>query len=106
MNDGWRCALSRQGQAIPPTWFREELEVSGPQEDTRAYWLEQLHPALASLSPNSLPIAEAALRACPVDSALLLMAALAALVAEQPDRAIGFLKRFERRYAANKARRY
>src|SRR3954452_2397971 len=94
-------SLGRAKQSFLPG-FADEPDVSGPGKDTRAYWLEQLHPALANLSPNSLPVAEAALRACPVDSALLLMAALAALLAKQPDRAIGFLKRFERRYAANK----
>ena len=99
---GGAPSVGRAKQSLLPG-FAEEPDVSGPGKDTRAYWLEQLHPALANLSPNSLPIAEAALRACPVDSALLLMAALAALVAKQPDRAIGFLKRFERRYAANKA---
>ena len=36
------------------------------------------------------------------NSALLLMAALAALVVGQPDRAIGFLKRFERKYEPDK----
>jgi superfamily II DNA or RNA helicase len=99
---GGAPSVGRAKQSLLPG-FAEEPDVSGPGKNTRAYWLEQLHPALASLSPNSLPIAEAALRACPIDSALLLMAALAALVAKQPDRAIGFLKRFERRYAANKA---
>ena len=52
-----------------------ELEEPGLQQDTRAYWLQQLRPAFAALSPDALRIAEAALRACPADSALLLMAA-------------------------------
>src|SRR4051812_36436020 len=99
---GGAPSVGRAKQSLLPG-IAEEPDVSGPGKNTRAYWLEQLHPALASLSPNSLPIAEAALRACPTDSALLLMAALAALVAKQPDRAIGFLKRFERRYEPNKA---
>ncbi|MDN3563898.1 SNF2-related protein [Paeniroseomonas aquatica] len=62
-----------------------------------------MRAVLADLSPDALGIAEAALRACPADSALLLLAALAALVAGQPDRAIGFLKRFERKFEADKA---
>src|SRR3954453_6233701 len=102
MMDGDAPSVGRAKQSLLPG-FAEEPDVSGPGKDTRAYWLEQLHPALANLSPNSLPLAEAAPRALPGASALLLMAALAALVAKQPDRAIGFLKRFERRYAANKA---
>jgi len=65
--------------------------------------VRQVQPALAALSPDSLRIAEAALRVLPTDSTLLLMAALAALLAAQPDRAIGFLKRFERRYETDKA---
>ena len=100
--DGDAPSVGRAKQSLLPG-FTKEPDVSSSGKDTRAYWLEQLHPALANLSPNSLPIAEAALRACPTDSALLLMAALAALVAKQPDRAIGFLKRFERRYGPNKA---
>ncbi len=83
--------------------FAGEPEGPGPGTGTRAYWLQQLHPALADLSPASLRIAEAALRACPADSALLLIAALAALVTGQPDRAIDHLKRFERKYEADKA---
>jgi hypothetical protein len=65
--------------------------------------VEQLGRALTTLSPESLCVAEAALRDHPADSGLLMLAALAALVAEQPDRAIGFLKRFERRYETGKA---
>ncbi len=68
-----------------------------PAPGTREDWLDMLRPALAALSPHALRIAEAALRARPDDFALLLIAALAALVAEQPDRAIGFIKRFERK---------
>ena len=94
-------SVGRAKQSLLPGSRR--AEEPGLGKDTRAYWLKQLHPALANLSPNSLHIAEAALRACPANSALLLMAALAALVAKQPDRAIGFLKRFDRRYEANKA---
>ena len=40
---------------------------------------------------------------CPADPALLLLAALAAIVADQPARAVGFLKRHERKYEADNA---
>jgi predicted Zn-dependent protease len=53
---------------------------------------------LVDLSPESLRIAEAAVRARPADPALLLMAALAGLLASQPDRSISYLKRFERKF--------
>jgi superfamily II DNA or RNA helicase len=78
-------------------------EEPGADQDSRTYWLEQLHPALAAYSPDALRIAEAALRRCPGDPLLLLMAALAALVATQPDRALSFLKRFEKKYEADMA---
>ena len=48
-------------------------------------------------------MAEAALRASPADPALLLTACLAALVDGQPDRAMGFVKRFERKFATGRA---
>jgi len=80
-----------------------EPEAAGPAPDTRAYWLDQLQPALVDLSPESLRIAEAAVRARPADPALLLMAALAGLLASQPDRSISYLKRFERKFETDNA---
>jgi superfamily II DNA or RNA helicase len=74
-----------------------------PAPDTREHWLDLLKPALFAGSPESLRIADDALRAVPGDSALLLMASLAALVAGQPDRAMSLLKRFERKFAADRA---
>jgi superfamily II DNA or RNA helicase len=71
--------------------------------DTRERWMEMLSPALTELSPESHKIAETAIRALPWDPALLLMAALAALVAGQPDRAMSLLKRFEKKFEADRA---
>jgi hypothetical protein len=70
---------------------------------TPKLWLLQLRLALSELSPEALSTAEAALREYPTDSALLVYGALAALHAGQPDRAAGFLKRFERRYESDRA---
>ena len=53
--------------------------------------------------PKLLRIAEAAVRARPADPALLLMAALAGLLASQPDRSISYLKRFERKFETDNA---
>ena len=39
-----------------------EINEPGLQQDTRAYWLQQLRPALVALSPDALRTAEAALR--------------------------------------------
>ena len=72
-----------------------------PAPGAREDWLDMLRPALAERSPHALRIAEAALRARPADSALLLIAALAALVAEQPDRAIGFMTSSAKRRAVS-----
>jgi hypothetical protein len=73
-----------------------------PAPNTREHWLDLLGPALSSRSPNSLRIADDALRAFPADPALLLMAALAALVSDVPDRAMGLLKRFEKKFVADR----
>lgn len=78
-------------------------EPVGPEQNARLYWIEQLRTVLAALSPDALQIGEAALRACSGDPTLLLLTALAALVAGQSDRAIGFLKRFERKFETDKA---
>ena len=78
-------------------------QPGAPAPGTRAYWLERLQPALVARSPELLRIAEAAVRDCPEDPALLLMAALTALVAEQADRALGLVRRFERKFEPDKA---
>jgi superfamily II DNA or RNA helicase len=100
--DGGASLVGRRRQPVLPG-LTAVPQISPPKAGTRTYWVEQLRPALAELSPNSLRIAEDALRDCPIDPALLLMAALAAVVAEQPDRAIVFLKRHDRKYTSDNA---
>jgi superfamily II DNA or RNA helicase len=77
--------------------------AKAPAPNTREHWLDLLGPALADRSPESLRIAEDALRALPGDPALLLMAALAALVSDLPDRAMSLLKRFGKKFVADRA---
>jgi superfamily II DNA or RNA helicase len=79
--------------------FGQPAASQRDEPNTREDWLERLRPALVELSPRALDIAEAAVRARPADAPLALIAGLAALVAEQPDRAISFIKRFERKAA-------
>jgi superfamily II DNA or RNA helicase len=74
-----------------------------PAPNTREHWLGLLGPALADRSPELLRIADEAIRALPGDPALLLMAALAALVSDVPDRAMSLLKRFEKKFVADRA---
>jgi superfamily II DNA or RNA helicase len=74
-----------------------------PPPSTRGDWLNLLEPALVARSPESLRIADEAIRALPGDSALLLMAVIAALVADQPDRAMSLLKRFEKKFVSDRA---
>jgi superfamily II DNA or RNA helicase len=97
--DGGASLAGRGRQPLLPG-VAELPKVPSPKESIRASWLNRLYPALADLSPDALRIAEAALQACPADPALLLLAALAAVVAGQPERAISFLKRHERKYEA------
>ena len=65
-------------------------------------WVERLRDALAERSPEIRGIAEQALRACPADPELLLLAALAAMAASQPERALALLKRYQKRFAPGK----
>jgi superfamily II DNA or RNA helicase len=90
-------------QGRPPALPGLPVEPIAPTQEKggRDYWLGQIYPALIDLSPEALVIAQAALRACPGDVGFLVIAALAALVAGQPDKAIGFLKRHGQSYRAD-----
>jgi superfamily II DNA or RNA helicase len=66
-------------------------------------WFDRVRDALAEQSATALAIAEDAVRACPGDFDLLLLASLSALAAGQPARAQLFLKRHQKRYVAGKA---
>jgi len=65
--------------------------------------MRRLQSATAALSSDSLRIAESAVSAFPSDPSILLLAALSALVAGKPDRALSFIKRVERRCESGKA---
>ncbi len=87
----------------PPPLLPEWGEpAKAPAPTTREHWLDMLGAALADRSSQSLRIAEDAIRAFPADPLLLLTAALAALVADQPDRAMTLLKRFEKKFVADR----
>ncbi len=66
-------------------------------------WADHVRRALVRQPDAALGIAEEALRACPGEFELLLLAALAALAADQPARAHAFLKRHQKRYVPGKA---
>jgi superfamily II DNA or RNA helicase len=65
-------------------------------------WAARLRAALAEQRETAAEIADQALRACPGDPELLLLAALAALIMELPGRALVYVKRFHKRYLANR----
>src|SRR4030095_8969826 len=76
----------------------------GPAYDSRQeadpdLWLLRLASAFERLQPADgyLPLAEAALKACPGDPDLLLLGAHAALLRGGHPRVLGFLKRFHKR---------
>jgi superfamily II DNA or RNA helicase len=77
-----------------------DLFAEAPYASDR--WTERLLAAFADANPHSgfLPLAETALEACPGDIVILMLAAMAALLDERPERALVFLKRFSRRAAA------
>jgi superfamily II DNA or RNA helicase len=81
-----------------------EAGAVGPARDSRQeadpdLWLQRLVSAFEHLQPADgyLPLAEAALKACPGDPNLLLLAANAALIDGDHARALVFLKRFHKR---------
>jgi len=82
---------------------RSARPAGAPPPPDRATWLKKLRRAVNTLSPEAMEVAEAALRACPNDPALLLLGALAAVTAAQSDRALAWLKRFERKHGTDNA---
>jgi superfamily II DNA or RNA helicase len=73
-----------------------------PAAKTAAIWHRRLRNALSARSPQALAIAEDALQAYPTDPELLLLAALTALAADLPDRALSILRRYSKRYQPGK----
>lgn len=81
-------------QDIDPGPDDQSLDCANPN-----LWVERLRDALAKRSPDTRGVAEQAVRACPTDPELLLLAALAAVAASQPERALALLKRYQKRFA-------
>ena len=84
-------------QVIDPGPEDESLDGADP-----GLWVERLRDAMAERSPDARGVAEQAVRACPTDPELLLLAALAAMAASQPERALALLKRYQKRFAPGK----
>jgi superfamily II DNA or RNA helicase len=74
----------------------------GDQPDEPGRWPQILRVAVGDPDRASecLPLAEQAVRACPGDGHVLLLAATAALMDRKPERAQVFLKRFSKRFVA------
>jgi superfamily II DNA or RNA helicase len=83
-----------------PALRQPDLFAEAPYESDA--WTERLLAAFtdANLHSGFLPLAEKAIEACPGDAVILMLAATAALLDEQPERALVFLKRFSKRASA------
>lgn len=80
------------------------LQSELPQETSASpSWCRRVREALARRPGAALAIAQEGVRAYPGDFELLLLAALAAVAADQPARAHAFLKRHQKRYVPGKA---
>ena len=77
-------------------------ERPGAESGDRDSLIDHLRDALASRSPLVREIAEEGLRSWPADPELLLLAALAALAMDLPERALSLLKRYGKRYVPGK----
>lgn len=77
----------------------EQVPVSHEPES----WIDRVQDALGARSGDALAIAEEAVRHCPGEPELLLLAALAALSQDLPDRCLAFIKRYRKRYKEGKA---
>ena len=100
--DGFSGARDHTKQAELPGCDRGPVRPPSERSD-RNLWVGRLRGALAERAPEALGIAEDAVRACPGEPEVLLLAALAALAAADPERAFVFLKRYQKRYAPNQA---
>jgi superfamily II DNA or RNA helicase len=78
------------------------MEPPPVEKRDRNYWESAVRSALAGRSQRSLLLAEQALTIHPGDPELMLLAALAALANEQPDRAHRILNRFRKRFVPQK----
>ncbi|MDA8247872.1 MAG: DEAD/DEAH box helicase, partial [Rhodospirillales bacterium] len=74
----------------------------GADPPGREFWIGRVRSALAERSSHAQAFAEEGLRAWPADPELLLLAALTALAAGLPERALALLKRYGKRYVPGK----
>ena len=77
----------------------------GPQDEPLAAddWQDALFDAFLNHDPHPLTLAEQALREFPVDSHILCLASVAALLESRPERCLRFVKRLQRRFVPNNA---
>src|SRR5437660_9918231 len=89
-------------QTVFPFGDQPEELPCGDQHDVAVGWDRILRAAFADPHRHSgfLPQAEEAVRAQPGDGNILLLAATAALLDQDPPRAQVFLKRFSKRFVA------
>ena len=80
------------------TDLEPDLGRSIARDPGRNAWIARVRAQLGARSPDVLDVAEEALRAWATDPEQLLLAALAALAVQLPARALGFLKRYGKRY--------
>jgi superfamily II DNA or RNA helicase len=85
---------------LEPDDLRPADLTTEPSDPT--FWTARVLDALSRKLRNALDIAEDAVRACPGDFDLLLLAALAALTVGQPMRAHALLKRHQKRFVPSR----
>ena len=95
------------GPIVTSVGEQAQLPISRPDErlserSEAAAWAMQLREVLAERPADAAGVAEEAVRACPGDPELLLLAALAITAAGRPERALAFLKRYKKRFACGK----
>src|SRR5579871_3431993 len=90
------------GKGMPRRAARQLDLFPEPTGAEAEQWAERLAGAFAdaALESGFLPLAEQALAACPDNVIILLMAATAALLDDQPQRALAYLQRLSRRLSA------
>src|SRR5882672_8776746 len=82
--------------------FSDRIVQPSPSPNDPEQWIDELARAFADHTTSEfLPRAEEAVRAHPSDANILCLAATAALLDEQPDRALVFLKRLSKRYSVS-----
>ncbi|HTW71614.1 MAG TPA: SNF2-related protein [Acetobacteraceae bacterium] len=91
-------SLPRHGEQIA----LPGMDGDGPGADSAETWADRLRTALAARDPQAPAFAEQAMRTEPADHDVPLLAALIMLVARQPDRALAYLKRREKRWVPGK----